>query len=222
MLNVVVSRISWRKWKKGPSWIMLALCCWSLINSCASVGPVVKIGIVGPFEGRNREIGYDVIYSARLAIREINESGGIGRYRVALVALDDFGDPEMARQTASAMVIDPGVVAVIGHWLPETTESAFPVYQRAKLPFVAAGNDDFGPSDPSLLPMEFQRAYAEVTPFDEAAGPYAGGAYDAIGLVLEAIESAAEIDGVINRDSVGRALNDRSYEGLTGKFESVE
>ncbi|MCP5097251.1 MAG: ABC transporter substrate-binding protein, partial [Chloroflexi bacterium] len=64
-----------------------------LLIGCASVAPVVKIGLVGPFEGQHRAVGYDVIYSARLAVREINAAGGIGGHRVALVALDDSGDP---------------------------------------------------------------------------------------------------------------------------------
>ena len=69
-----------------------------LLSGCASVQPVVKVGLVGPFEGANRAVGYDVIYSARLAVREINEAGGIGGYRVALVALDDSGDPQLAQE----------------------------------------------------------------------------------------------------------------------------
>ncbi|MCA9973855.1 MAG: ABC transporter substrate-binding protein, partial [Anaerolineales bacterium] len=91
-----------------------------LLTGCASTAPVVKIGLVGPFEGQRRAIGYDVIYSARLAVREVNAAGGIDGVRVALVALDDSGDPRLARETAAALVVDPAVVAVIGHWSPET------------------------------------------------------------------------------------------------------
>ena len=65
-------------------------------TGCQKTDPVVKIGLVAPFEGRYRPIGYDVIYSARLAVREINAAGGIDGHRVALVALDDGGDPQLA------------------------------------------------------------------------------------------------------------------------------
>ena len=106
--------------------LLLAICM--VVSGCSIAPPVVKIGLVGPFTGRHRVIGYDVIYSARLAVREINESGGIGRYRVALVALDDFGDPELARENALTLSRDPAVVAVVGHWLPETTLAANPIY----------------------------------------------------------------------------------------------
>ena len=61
-----------------------------ILSGCASVKPVVKIGLVAPFEGRARAVGYDAIYAARLAVREANAAGGIGGYRLAVVALDDL------------------------------------------------------------------------------------------------------------------------------------
>ena len=184
--------------------------------SCNSVDPVIKIGLVGPFEGRHRDLGYDVIYSARMAVREINEAGGVGGYRVALVALDDFGDSEMAAETAAALVADPAVVAVMGHWLPETTAAAAPVYGSAKLPFVQAGDEPIGPVDPSHLPDDFKQAYAEITPFDEVAGPYAGTAYDTFNLLLTAIANAAKSNGEVDRETVGEALDGLTYDGITG------
>jgi ABC-type branched-subunit amino acid transport system substrate-binding protein len=187
-----------------------------LISSCASVAPVAKIGLVAPFEGRYRPVGYDVIYSARLAIREANAAGGIGDYRVALVALDDFGDPGIAAETASSLVIDPGVVAAVGHWLPETTAAAEPVYRAGSLPYVAAGTETLGAIEPALLPDEFLQAYAAVTPFDEVAGPHAQSGYDSINLVLAAMAVAWQKEGKIDRQGVANALSNLTHEGLTG------
>lgn len=178
--------------------------------------PVVKIGLVAPFEGRYRQVGYDVIYSARLAIREANQAGEPGQAKVLLVAVDDFGDPEIARESAEAMTIDPDVMAVIGHWLPETTEAARPVYQSAGLALVEAGEGDFGATDPSTLPAGFLRAYEDVTPFDETAGPYAGSAYDGLRLILAAMEEIEAGGGTIDRANVNEKLETLSFEGLTG------
>ncbi|MCA9945233.1 MAG: ABC transporter substrate-binding protein, partial [Anaerolineales bacterium] len=82
---------------------------------------------MAPFEGAQRELGYDAIYAARLAVREVNQAGGIGGYRVALVALDDRGDEQLAGETAVSLTIDSAVVAVIGHGLLETTAVAQPI-----------------------------------------------------------------------------------------------
>lgn len=177
-----------------------------LLSACASVQPVVKIGLVAPFEGQYRGVGYDVIYSARLAVRQINEQGGIGGYRVALVALDDSGDPELAARTAESLVLDPAVVAVVGHWLTDTTAVATPIYANAGLAFIPAGQDPFGTADPATLPADFLAAYEAVTPFDETAGPFAGPAYDAFQLLWQALEKAKE-SGVIDRATVANALS---------------
>jgi ABC-type branched-subunit amino acid transport system substrate-binding protein len=187
-----------------------------LLTGCQRVAPVLKIALVGPFEGAHRAIGYDVIYAARLAVREINQEGGIGGYRISLVSLDDSGDPELARAVAESQVIDPAVVAVVGHWLPETTAAAKPIYASAGLPFLATGEPPLGQFDPGLLPAHFHQDYELVTPFDETAGPYAGSAYDAFQLLWQALDVAAENNDTIDKTAVSWALEGLTIEGLTG------
>jgi len=187
--------------------ILLLLLVFGIISGCRSVAPVVKVGLVAPFEGRNRDVGYDVLYSARLAVREINAVGGIDGTRIALVALDDGGNPEYAQATANSLLIDPEVVAVVGHWLPETTETAAPIYTQGNLAFLPGGEKPFAATDPALLPPDFIVAYEEVTPFDETPGPYAEPAYDAFQLLFQAIADAQEAGGQINRSSVQTALS---------------
>lgn len=183
---------------------------------CASVDPVLKVGLVAPFEGEYRAVGYDVIYSARLAVRQINQAGGIGGYRVALVALDDAADPELARQTARALAIDPAVVAVLGHWRPQTTAVAVPIYDQAGLPLIPMGDPPFGKADPAALPPAFQQAYEEVTPFAETAGPYAGTTYDAFQLLWSALARSHQTHAVLDRTAVAEVLAGLEVEGMTG------
>ncbi len=172
------------------------------LSACVSVDPVIKIGLVAPFEGAERVVGYDVIYSARLAVREINQAGGIGGYRVALVALDDSGDPELARQTAVALAADPAVVAVLGHWLPETTAVTTPLYAQANLPFIPMGAPPFGPTDPATLPADFVARYTAVTPFDEQPGPYAASTYAAFQRLWQTLAETEQRHGRIDRAAV--------------------
>ncbi|MGH2536573.1 MAG: ABC transporter substrate-binding protein [Candidatus Promineifilaceae bacterium] len=201
-------------------WLGLA-CLLSFLSACAAVvRPVVEIGLVAPFEGRHRPVGYDVLYSARLAVLEINQSGGVGDYLVQVVALDDSAAPELARQAAESLALDPAVVAVIGHWRADTTRAAAPVYAKAGLPLVAAGRPPLGEIEPSRLPAAFLSAYAGVTPFEETAGPWAGTAYDGVNLIIAALFSAWEDNGMIDRVGVGRALEGLSHAGLTGQVSS--
>jgi branched-chain amino acid transport system substrate-binding protein len=113
-----------------------------LLASCAfpgSVRPTVKIGLVAPFEGRYRYVGYDVIYAVRLAVRETNAAGGVGGYNVELVAYDDAADPTMAIEQARKLAVDPGVVAAIGHFRPETSGAAADAYAGAGIPLISPG-----------------------------------------------------------------------------------
>ena len=193
--------------------LISALC---LLAGCASVDPVIKVALVAPFEGQQRAVGYDVIYSARLAVREVNEAGGIGGYRVALVALDDGSSPELARQVAESLAIDPAVVAVVGHWDDETTAVAAPIYAGAGIPFIVAGAAPIGQYEAALLPADFIRAYEAVTPFEETAGPYAASAYDAFQLLWKAMGVAVANEDKIDKTAVAAALNNLTYKGLTG------
>ena len=194
----------------------LCLLIFAFSTACQSVDPVVKVGLVAPFEGANRAIGYDAIYSARLAVREINETGGIGGFRVALVALDDSSDLELAQKNAESLVVDPNVVAVVGHWLPETTAVSSPIYAQANLPLIPVGESPFLQTAPESLPPEFHSAYEAVTPFDETVGSYAGSTYDAFQLLWLALEDTEQNGGNITREGVKNALNGLEYEGLTG------
>jgi len=102
-----------------------------------SVRPTVKIGLVAPFEGGWRYVGYDVIYAVRLALREANAAGGVGGYSVELVAYDDGADPAMAVEQVRKLSADREVVAAIGHFREETTGAASSVYVEAGIPLVA-------------------------------------------------------------------------------------
>ncbi len=187
-----------------------------LLLGCASVEPVVKIGLVAPFEGRHRAVGYDAIYSARLAVRQINAAGGVGGHRVALVALDDRGDAALARQAAASLVVDPAVVAVVGHFLPDVTAEAAPIYEAAGLSLLLMGQSPFVEVDPASLPAAFLTDYEAVTPFDEVAGPFAGPTADAFALLRQALALSEESTGEITRESVQDALGGIEYEGMTG------
>lgn len=177
-----------------------------LATACGGVAPVVKVGLVAPFEGRHRSIGYDVIYSARLAVREINAAGGIDGTRVALVALDDSGTTEFAAETAASLIVDPEVVAVVGHWLPETTLAAAPVYEASAIPWLPGGQPPLSATDPQTLSPAFVAAYSSVAPFGEQPGPHAAAAYEAYQMLWEAMAHAQQETGRIDRVSVQKAL----------------
>ena len=110
-----------------------------LLSACAGIGstrPVVKIGLVAPFEGLHRHLGYDVLHAVKLAVQERNAAGGIHGYMVELVALDDGNDPAQAPLQARKMIVDADVMGVIGHFSDEAALAALDEYHRAGLALI--------------------------------------------------------------------------------------
>ncbi len=111
-----------------------------VISACLPVTrPVLKVALVAPFEGRYRDVGYEVTFAYRLAIQEVNRAGGAGGYSIEMLSLDDAGDAAMAAEQARKVSTDPQVVAVVGHWLDATTRAAAPIYEAAGIPLLATG-----------------------------------------------------------------------------------
>ncbi len=109
-----------------------------LLAACSAVPglgapPTVKIGLVAPFEGLHRPLGYEALFAVKLALQERNQAGGLKGYRVELVALNDFDEPAKAVTQARALIADPDVLGVVGHLSAATTEAALPVYEEAKV-----------------------------------------------------------------------------------------
>lgn len=81
-----------------------------LLAACTSVRPVVKIGLLAPFEGLYREDGYAALHGLRTAIAECAPAG----MDLLPLALDDSADPQQAQRAAQKLLDDPTVQAVIG------------------------------------------------------------------------------------------------------------
>jgi branched-chain amino acid transport system substrate-binding protein len=80
------------------------------------VRPIVKIGLIAPFEGLYRESGYAALEAMRQAIQECTPPG----IDVLPLALDDSGNPAQAQRAAQKLLVDPSVRAVVGPLLLES------------------------------------------------------------------------------------------------------
>lgn len=112
-----------------------------LAGGCAMPGdaaPVVKIGLIAPFEGVGRPLGYAILPVMKAALAQANADSSFGRYRVALVALNDDLDPASAAVQARALAQDPEVLAVFGLFSSETAAAAAPILAEAGIPTLLA------------------------------------------------------------------------------------
>lgn len=199
--------------RQGLLWLLLTL------TACLppSLPPVVKIGLVAPFEGAERAIGYDAIYAARLAVREINAAGGAAGWRLELVAYDDQGDADLARSAARNLAVDPDVLAVIGHYRPASTAAAQTVYREVGLPLLVLGVEESALPRPETLPgaAAWSAAYRAVGPHTPEPDIYALPTYEALYAVAEALAAAAA-RGTPTRSTVAAALPEVERHGLLG------
>jgi branched-chain amino acid transport system substrate-binding protein len=93
-----------------------------------------------------------MLRAAELAVREINESGGVNGRPLELVPADDSAKPAVAIAVAQRLRDDPTIVAVVGHLTSGTTIAAVDIYQAGNNPLPSispsASNPDlsgFGP-----------------------------------------------------------------------------
>jgi branched-chain amino acid transport system substrate-binding protein len=160
--------------------ILLAIGCYG------STPPVVKLGLIAPFEERYRDDGYAALRAVRRAVQERNTAGGVAGRQVALVALNDNGRPDEARQRAASLAVDRDVLGLIGPLQDDTAAAAGPALAAQGLPW---------------LPL------ASLTPTGQPAD-LAEAAYDAAVLLLDAMERAGRQGGGLTRPAVLQALSE--------------
>jgi branched-chain amino acid transport system substrate-binding protein len=116
---------------------LLALLALLALAGCTAAPRTLKIGLVAPFEGLHRPLGYQALFGVKLAVQEWNARGGINGYRIELVALNDFDDPAEAAVQAHSLLADPDVLGVVGHLSAHATAAAAPFYQQGGLALAA-------------------------------------------------------------------------------------
>jgi Periplasmic binding protein len=145
---------------------LVTLCAMGRVSAaCQRPGAapvIVKVGVIAPFEGLGRQLGYAILPVIKAELAEANMERPLGHFRVALVSLNDDHDPGEAAAQARALVRDPDVKVVIGGWSDETARSAVPILADAGVPtLLAMPSDGLGPTTISLCPAPDQLA-AEI------------------------------------------------------------
>lgn len=96
----------------------------------------IRIAVVGPLEGVDSATGAAMLRGAKLAAEQANRNGGIRGRAVVVEHFDDFNSADGAVAAAKEVVNSEGISAVVGHWSPEATEAAAPIYEAAGIPLL--------------------------------------------------------------------------------------
>lgn len=109
-----------------------------LAGGCyGSTPPMVKLGLLAPFEELYRADGYAVLPAVQLAIDQRNAAGGVAGRRVTLVSLNDNGRPDEAQRQAANLAVDADVLGVIGPLHAATAAAAGPALAEQGLPWLS-------------------------------------------------------------------------------------
>lgn len=87
-------------------WNSNVLVLMLLLVGCTTP-PVQRVALLAPFEGQYREIGYQALYAARMAIAEAD------RNHLELIAIDDGGTLATAQDRVRALNNDPLMTGVL-------------------------------------------------------------------------------------------------------------
>lgn len=90
----------------------------------------IRIAVAAAFSGQFAPLGDQILAGARLAVEDINASGGLRGEKLVLEEADDRCDPERAKAQANQLT-GKGVQLVIGHVCSSATLAAAPVYAEA-------------------------------------------------------------------------------------------
>lgn len=77
-------------------------------------GKEIKIGLIAPLTGSNQSGGQSMKKGVELAVKNINQSGGIAGTKLSLVVYDDRGIPEKTAKAAKELIFIDSVEAIIG------------------------------------------------------------------------------------------------------------
>ena len=115
----------------------------SIFAACAPVSPdgtatgPIKIGFIGPLTGDAASYGSDTINGMRIAVAEINASGGINGAQIELIAEDGRCNGADSASAAQKLTSVDKVVAIIGGQCSGETLAAAPILEAAKVPAIS-------------------------------------------------------------------------------------
>ena len=110
------------------------------LAGCDRTPDIVKIGVAQPLSSGLASLGQDMVNGAAMAIKEINDAGGVnvhGKHvKLAMVTADDKGTNE-AGDAAAHKLVDEGVEVAIADLNSGVSIHAAPIYAGAKIPQLA-------------------------------------------------------------------------------------
>ncbi|ANE45037.1 ethanolamine utilization protein EutJ [Paenibacillus swuensis] len=105
-------------------------------NGGGASAEVIKVGTNFEMTGGQASFGNSSMKGVKLAVKEINDAGGIDGKMIELVEADNASKPEESTRVAQKLISNDNVVALIGPVTSTNTLGAVPVAMEKKIPLI--------------------------------------------------------------------------------------
>jgi branched-chain amino acid transport system substrate-binding protein len=109
-----------------------------MFSSCGKQGgDKILIGEYGSLTGTEATFGISSSNGLKLAIEEVNKSGGLLNKQIELITYDDQGKPSEAATVVQKLVNKDRVVAIVGEVASSRSKAGAQICQTSKIPMVS-------------------------------------------------------------------------------------
>lgn len=114
-----------------------------LSSAARAADATIKIGAVLPVTGKESKIGGAYKQATELAVKEVNDAGGVGvsgkTMKIDLTLLDDTSDAAKSAQLVEQLITQQKVDAVIGGYGSQLVQAQSVVPDRYGVPYISGG-----------------------------------------------------------------------------------
>jgi branched-chain amino acid transport system substrate-binding protein len=111
----------------------------SAASGSAAAGGTIKLGGGFALTGDESALDLPAANGAKLAVKEINEAGGVNGSQIEFIVHDSQYKMDVTAQTAKQFVEQDKVPLMIGYTDTDSVLASGPTFQAAKIPFVTVG-----------------------------------------------------------------------------------
>ena len=164
-------------------------------------GKTIKLGAVLSITGAGGVYGPQSRDGMNLAVKQINQSGGVNGATIALTVKDDASDKAQSATVAQTMIQSDQDLALLGPTLSNSAVAVHPLAETLKIPILAVSTTGINIvpncNFPNTTPCRyvFRDSLGEETAIPDNIKSYATDAHPATGVLLVAQDDKFSSDG---------------------------
>jgi branched-chain amino acid transport system substrate-binding protein len=132
LTSYIIKKTVMKKLTKLFVWVIFVFS----VAGCSNVPKQIRIGIYGPFTGGSAQMGNSMRNGVRLAVDEINATGGILGKPIVLIERDDEASPDKAIPIVQDLLDNQRIVALLGPVNTGVANVTTPLTNAKKIPHI--------------------------------------------------------------------------------------